>query len=606
MTIDRATSSSIRKALDEAHAKVRRYFDTLERHADTGEIDVMDERYVLVRAASMSVEFFDMVVHLYEDQDGVDAAAIAHGLLFDISHAIGRADARAFHERFELETLEERLATGPVHFAHAGWATVELLVESNITFGDQFRLIYNHHNSFEADAWLEAKGGADFPVCIMSAGYSSGWLSESCEMDVVSTEITCRARGDENCCFVMAHPEHIEEEVADYLEREPELAEDVSHYNVPGFFERKRIEAALREQKEQYRGVFEASVDGLLVIAPDGKVVAANQASADIFRREKESLLDADSKQVLGPEIDHQQLLGSLVDKDDDFQTRVSLEVDEGVVVEAEVRATSFRFRQRPHLLVSIRDVTEEERMREQLYRADRLASLGQLAAGVAHEINNPLSFIISNLEVSLWELDKEGELDADELRVAIEKAKKGAERVKRTVRDLTTFSHGGMDDSVEPVDVHVMLDLTIQMAMRTVLEQGGRVEKDYDPDVPKALANESRLSQVFLNLLVNAAQALDPSSDGEQVVRVETDVDDQSRVVIRISDTGRGIPRDIRDKIFDPFFTTKAVGEGTGIGLSVCHEILQAIGGEIDLASEVGEGTVFTVVLPSLRQLQQ
>ncbi|MGM0557693.1 MAG: ATP-binding protein [Myxococcota bacterium] len=604
-TSSSATPSSLRTALDEAHERVHSYFETLRVNAATGRVDVMDERYVLVRAASLSVEFFDMVVNLYEDHTDANATAIAHGLLFDLSHAIGRADAVAFHQRFGDDSLEKRLAIGPVHFAHTGWATVELLPDSRVTFGDEFRLIYNHHNSFEADAWLEAKGGAQFPVCTMSAGYSSGWLSESCEIDVVATEITCRARGDENCCFVMAHPDRIEEEVADYLEREPEVAEHVSHYNVPGFFERKRIEAALREQKEQYRGVFEASADGLLVIAPDDEIVAANQAAAELFGRTSEELTGADSRDVLGPDFNNSALLGSLTDGQDDYVSRSRLQTPGGETLEAEIRATSFRFRKKPHLLVSVRDVTEEERMREQLYRADRLASLGQLAAGVAHEINNPLSFIISNLEVSLWELDKADQLDPEELRMAIEKAKKGAERVKRTVRDLTTFSHGGMDDSVEPVDVHVVLDLTIQMAMRTVLEQGGSVEKHYGSDVPKALANESRLSQVFLNLLVNAAQALDPSGDGEQQVRVETWVDDQDRIVVEITDTGRGIPEEIRGKIFDPFFTTKAVGEGTGIGLSVCHEIVQAIGGELDMQSEVGEGTTFTLTLPSLKQLQ-
>jgi PAS domain S-box-containing protein len=604
MTVSSATSSSLRKAIEEAHKRVQSYFEKLRMNAATGGIDVMGERYLLVRAASLSVEFFDMVVKLYEDRADSNAAAIAHGLLFDLSHAIGRADARAFHERFGDDSLEDKLAIGPVHFAHTGWATVELLAESRIVFGRAFRLIYNHHNSFEAEAWLEAKGGAEFPVCIMSAGYSSGWLSESCDIDVVATEITCRARGDENCCFVMAHPDRIEDEVANYLEREPELAEHVSHYNVPGFFERKRIESALREQKEQYRGVFEASVDGLLVIAPNDEIVAANQAAAELLGRSSEQLTDANSTDILGPEFDNTEMLRSLTDKNTDYVTRLGLETDDGRTLEAEIRATSFRFRQKPHLLVSIRDVTEEERMREQLYRADRLASLGQLAAGVAHEINNPLSFIISNLEVSLWELDKADELDPEELRVAIKKAKKGAERVKRTVRDLTTFSHGGMDDSVEPVDVHVVLDLTIQMAMRTVLEQGGRVEKHYGSDVPKALANESRLNQVFLNLLVNAAQALDPAKDSDQVVRIRSHVDDQGHVIVAISDNGRGIPAEIRDKIFDPFFTTKAVGEGTGIGLSVCHEILQAIGGEIELDSELGEGSTFTVTLPSVKLL--
>jgi PAS domain S-box-containing protein len=372
------------------------------------------------------------------------------------------------------------------------------------------------------------------------------------------------------------------------------------YFDEPGSFDRRRIEDALREREAQYRGVFEASTDALIIVAHNGNVIGANQAAEQLFETRRDELDGIPIADLLPLRSDF-EVIEQIISAGDTFHSEMKLE-RAGTHIHVEVRGSSYQDKRHHHVLLSVRDITNQKQMQEQLYRADRLASLGTMAAGVAHEINNPLSFIISNLEVILWDLKQDDELDLDDVGDAIRRAKKGAERVERTVRDLTNFSHGGLDDSVEPVNVHRMLDLACQMVEKTIEHKAGNLVKDYTT-TPPVLANEARLNQVFVNLLLNAAQALPDGGPDPNEVVVSTRVDPQKRVVVSIKDTGSGIPDNIRDRIFDPFFTTKPVDQGTGIGLSICHEIVKAIGGEISLDSQVGVGTTFVVALPTQAQ---
>jgi PAS domain S-box-containing protein len=590
----------LKPALEKAREVVDSYFAEPQFDPEHGRIVVAGERYVMMRTASLSVEFFEVMRNLYRDEGEQKAFAIAHGILFDVAHAQGRADARSFYERSKLEGVLERFLAGPVHFAKSGWASVELIEEHVEPSSDDSYLIFDHHHSFEADAWLDARDGAELPVCTMSSGYSSGWVSESVDTRLVTTEILCRARGDDCCRFVMASPETINQRIKDYLRNEPSIAEHVGEYRVPGFFVRKRIEDELREREAQYRGVFEASTDALLIVASDSNIIGVNQAAEELFGMRRDEIDDMSVADVLPLRSDF-EAIDRIVSAGDTYHSEMTLERG-SEELHVEVRGSSYQHRRHHHVLLSIRDITRQKMMQEQLYRADRLASLGTMAAGVAHEINNPLSFIISNLEVILWDLNQDEEPDLEDIGDAIRRAKKGAERVERTVRDLTNFSHGGLDDSVEPVNVHRMLDLAAQMVEKTIEHKGGRLIKDYT-NTPSVLANEARLNQVFVNLLLNAAQALPNRATDTSKVIVSTRVDTKQRVVVSVQDTGSGIPDKIRDRIFDPFFTTKPVDQGTGIGLSICHEIVKAIGGEISLESEVGVGTTFEVTLPTQAQ---
>jgi two-component system, cell cycle sensor histidine kinase and response regulator CckA len=193
-----------------AEQLVSRYFAERGIAPERGSIEIHGERYVLVRAAALSVEFFTLVRGLYGQARAQEADEFARNILFDLAHAIGKSDARSFHTKMGVSDPMARLSAGPLHFAHTGWALVDISPESRPTPDESFYLLYDHPYSFEASAWMAAGGRSAFPVCVMNAGYSSGWCEESFGITCVATEIQCRARGDDVCRFVMAHPNRIE------------------------------------------------------------------------------------------------------------------------------------------------------------------------------------------------------------------------------------------------------------------------------------------------------------------------------------------------------------------------------------------------------------
>ena len=252
-------------------------------------------------------------------------------------------------------------------------------------------------------------------------------------------------------------------------------------------------------------------------------------------------------------------------------------------------------------------DMTEQrqaeqaaEKMRGQLALADRMASLGTLAAGVAHEINNPLTYVISNLALTA---DGVRTLAGDsptpqqkELIQLIEEARQGAESVSRIVHGLQALSRGG-DEHPMHLDLREVLESAIRMTFHE-LRQKARLVKAYRP-VPNVWADEGRLAQVFINLLVNAAQAIPAGDTADNEIRVSLATGPDGQAVVEIRDTGVGIPVEVLGRVFDPFFTTKAVGEGTGLGLSISHNIVSALGGSMEVESVVGRGSLFRVMLP-------
>jgi signal transduction histidine kinase len=224
---------------------VSRYFAETRRDPSQGTIEIAGERYVLVRAASLSVEFFAMVEELFGAGREAEAGAFARNILFDLAHAVGKSDAHTFHERMGLVDPVARLSAGPVHFAHAGWAFVDILPDSNTVASDDFLTSYEHPYSFEADAWLRAGRATRSPVCIMSAGYSSGWCEASFGIELVAVEVACRACGDAHCRFVMAPPGRIEAHVQ-RLRRDGSVHALARDLPIPDFFSRKRAEEELR------------------------------------------------------------------------------------------------------------------------------------------------------------------------------------------------------------------------------------------------------------------------------------------------------------------------------------------------------------------------
>jgi signal transduction histidine kinase len=255
----------------------------------------------------------------------------------------------------------------------------------------------------------------------------------------------------------------------------------------------------------------------------------------------------------------------------------------------------------------------ERRKMQEELLISDRLASIGTLAAGVGHEINNPLAAVLANLDFSLQDLDSlEDELRASETNAVAERltrrlsevagplreAREAADRVRRIVGDLRLFSRAGDVEKNGPADVQAVLESSVRMAWNEIRHRA-RLIREYTP-VGKVWANESRLGQVFLNLIINAAQSLPEGRSDENEIRVViAPAPHPGAMEVCVRDTGTGIPADVLPRIFDPFFTTKPVGVGTGLGLAICRRIVTALGGQISVESEEGRGTAFRVILP-------
>ncbi len=280
----------------------------------------------------------------------------------------------------------------------------------------------------------------------------------------------------------------------------------------------------------------------------------------------------------------------------------------DGSVALAEVCGVKLRFGGRTAAVSVARDVTEARRMEERLRLADRMSGVGTLAAGVAHEINNPLSYVIGNQQFVLERLEPllesvDGEVKQvpvsllQSLAEALRDASEGAGRVRHVVRDLKTFSRGD-EETAHPLDVRRVLESALSICHNEVRHRA-RLRLSLG-DVPPVVANEARLGQVFLNLLVNAAQAIPDGQVERHEIALATFTDARGRAVVEVSDTGSGIAPEHLERIFDPFFTTKPVGVGTGLGLSICHGIVSVLGGDIQVESQLGKGTRFRVVLPA------
>ena len=244
--------------------------------------------------------------------------------------------------------------------------------------------------------------------------------------------------------------------------------------------------------------------------------------------------------------------------------------------------------------IVTVRDTTGRRQSEAQLVATDRLASVGTLAAGVAHEINNPLAAVIANLELAVADLQSLGV--TGEVLEEIRDAREAAERVRLIVRDLRLFSRTE-EPRRGPVDVREVLDSTLRMAWHEIRHRA-RLVKAFD-EVPPVEANEARLGQVFLNLVINAAHAIPEGRAEANLIQVSARAEHQ-RVVVEISDTGVGMSNELLEHIFTPFFSTRPAGIGTGLGLTICRRLVEDIGGVLQVSSREGKGSVFTIHLPT------
>lgn len=272
---------------EEAERTVNDYFKELNFHPEKGSIDIKGERYILVRASALSYEFFQNFKKNFPNKPTAEVYAQARDFLFDIGHMIGQEDAKQFHNKMKLKDPISKLSAGPIHFAHSGWAFVDILPESNPTPDENFYLKYHHPNSFEAESWIRSSVKSKEPVCIMNAAYSSGWCEESFDIPLTAVEISCRAKGDESCTFIMAQPDKINA----FLKKEKNLPKN-RIFQIPYFFERKKMEEEMLKNEEMLKAAQKIAKIGSWEYDVKSKQLIWSEELYSIFELDKTKVSD--------------------------------------------------------------------------------------------------------------------------------------------------------------------------------------------------------------------------------------------------------------------------------------------------------------------------
>jgi PAS domain S-box-containing protein len=360
-------------------------------------------------------------------------------------------------------------------------------------------------------------------------------------------------------------------------------------------------EQALRRSEESFRAAIESAPD-LVFVLRGARLVYVNAAVLSAVGRCRDELLGRGVLALVHPGDRERAREALRRATEDPAQVSVELRLvrGDGEVLRVEFRGVAVAFDGEPAVLAFGRDVTTRRLLEARLAAADRMSSLGELAAGVAHEINNPVSYALANVvfagEVVEPLLPAARPDDARELIGALRDARQGLERVRDIVRDLKTFSRSD-GEGFRPIDLYAALEAACSMSRNEVKHRAQLVQRFQRGSWVRG--DEGKLAQVFVNLLVNAAQAIPDGHADENVVSIGVLPWPGGWIAVEVCDTGQGIAAQHLPRLFDPFFTTKPKGLGTGLGLSICHSIVRAHAGRIEVETSPGEGSCFRVLLP-------
>ena len=350
---------------------------------------------------------------------------------------------------------------------------------------------------------------------------------------------------------------------------------------------------SMRQAEWRFRTLFRAAPDAVLtVLQTTGRVREANDAVRAVFGLEPHQVIGRTLVELVVPE-DRPALEATLAKAFAGTHARAEVHVHtpSGATRVVALAANRLPEADPPSALLVGRDMTQEREMRLRLMESDRLAAVGELVAGVAHEVNNPLSSISAFAQLLLRDDDL-----TPEHRESIEVIRAETTRASQVVKDLLTFARRS-DPRREPLDVNNVVTRTLRMRQYQLSEASVRTRQELSSNLPAVLGDSRQLQQVCLNLVSNAVHAMSTIGGGTLTVRTGEEDD---HVVLEVSDTGPGISPAARAHIFEPFFTTKGEGEGTGLGLSVSYGIVKAHGGAIEVAQTGPEGTTFRVRLPA------
>ncbi len=351
----------------------------------------------------------------------------------------------------------------------------------------------------------------------------------------------------------------------------------------------------INRSQRLWRATFDSISEMILAVNEEGSIIRCNSAFAEVCNRTPRELTGANIFEINElPEGIRNCMLPYIQQRKDTFTEEVSCEnriylvTGTPVTVEENIRGMVF----------TIKDITEFRRLKEQLYHTDKLASLGLLVSGVAHELNNPMTGILGYTELLRMNIQDEKVIHE------LDKIYKSAERCKRIIENLLTFSRQRPPERTY-VQINDLIDSAVELRIYWLRSNNIHVVREYE-NIPMVQVDPQQIQQVIMNLLVNAEYAIEQSGKEEKLIRFRTTyISEDESVLVEVYDNGIGIPEEYRSRIFDPFFTTKPLDKGTGLGLSISHGIIKEHGGEIWCESTIGEGTRFYIKLPVKRPNQ-
>jgi PAS domain S-box-containing protein len=586
-----------------AQEHVSRYFGQKSEDPTQGTIEIYGQRYILVRAASLSVDLFELMKERYREAGEQEAIDVSRSFLFDMAHTIGKMDARCFHKKMGLTDPIERLSAGPVHFAYSGWAFVDILPESRPSPDEDFFLVYDHPFSFESNAWMQAGKVASFPVCVMNAGYSSGWCEESFGVPLLAAEILCKARGDAMCRFIMAHPSRIEQRIQEYLSLETEIARKVTSCAVPDFSKRRRVEEALRASQAENRklaAVASRTHSSVLMAGPDGRIEWVNAGFTRLTEHSLEDVkglglreflagLDGDVsvKEWVEDQIAHCQ--------GQRREIRQRTRSGKDLWLEVEIQPIFDEAHSLASIVAIETDVTERKAAHEDQRKlmADLEAinkELKEFAYVVSHDLKAPLRGIASLVE---WITeDCKGTLNPDS-QEQLDLLAGRVGRMQTLIDGILQYSRIGRAEGLPvAVDLNQLVPEIIDL-----ISPPSHVTITVSRTLPVITADRTRIAQVFQNLLSNAVKYMDKPQGHVTVDVTECGAFWQ----FAVADNGPGIEEKYFELIVGLFKTLapQDQSDSTGIGLTVVKKIVELYGGRIWVESKVGSGTTFFFTLP-------